>query len=206
MLETKIDLKKTALLVVDMQNDLVKVKEGPGGELSQMIESNQVVENIAKVVAAARKAGMPIAFIAHIGREDGADMVPTITDVMLEGTAQKWSGCVEGTPGADFVDELRPMPGDYVVKKRKGNAFYASDLELLLRNRGVDTVIITGVVTNGCIQATVRGARERDFHVIVLSNCCAASSQELHDYPMKNAFPNSGRVRTSDEMVVAITG
>ena len=82
----------------------------------------------------------------------------------------------------------------------------ASDLELMLRSRGIDTIIITGVVTNGCVANTVRGARERDLYVIVLSDCCACMMPEDDEYFIKNVFPSAGRVRTSDEMVAVISG
>ena len=206
MLETKIDSQKTALLVVDMQNDLVKVKDGALAELYNMVRANRVISNTKKTVKAARKAGLPIVFIKHVLRDDYKDVVPSVTDVMLRGEAPPpRKAMIEGTPGAEIIDELKPAPGDYVIAKRRGDAFYNTELELILRSRGVDTLILGGVVTNGCILATFMGARERDFHTIVVSDCCAGTSQELHDWPMKNLFPRSGRVRTADEIVAELT-
>ena len=206
MLETKMDIKKTALLVIDMQNDLVKVKEEPFNEVTKMVKSKGAISNIAKVIAAARQVAMPIIFTNHVHRKDSADVVPTITDLMLQGLAPPpREAMVEGTPGANIVDELRPAPGDHIIWKRRSNAFYNSDLELMLRSRGIDTVIITGVVTNGCIANTVRGARERDLHVTVLSDCCATMMPEDDDYFITKVFPKEGRVRTSGEMVTVIT-
>ena len=206
MLETKIDIKKTALLVIDMQNDLVKVKEELFNEVTKMVKSKGAISNIAKVIAAARQVAMPIIFTNHVHRKDSADVVPTITDLMLQGLAPPpREAMVEGTSGVNIVDELRPAPGDHIIWKRRSNAFYNSDLELMLRSRGIDTVIITGVVTNGCIANTVRGARERDLHVIVLSDCCATMMPEDDDYFITKVFPKEGRVRTSDEMVTVIT-
>ena len=93
-----------------------------------------------------------------------------------------------------------------MIWKRRSNAFYNSDLELMLRSRGIDTVIVCGVVTNGCVANTVRGARERDLHVIVLGDCCATMMPEDDDYFIKKVFPGAGRVRTSDDMVTVISG
>ena len=112
---------------------------------------------------------------------------------------------VEGTPGADVVDELKPAPEDHVILKRRSSGFYSSDLELMLRSRGIDTVIITGAVTNGCIANTVRGARERNFHVIVLSDCCACDAWEDDEYFLTKVFPSAGRVRTSGEIESVIS-
>jgi len=189
-----------------MQNDLVKAEEEPFNRVTKMVKAKGVISNIAKVIAAARQAAMPIIFTNHIHRKDGADVVPTITDLMLQGLAPPpREAMVEGTPGANTVGELKPDPGDHVIWKRKSNAFYNSDLELMLRSRAIDTVILTGVVTNGCIANTTRGARERDLHVIILSDCCATMTTEDDDFFITKVFPREGRVRTSDEMVTVIT-
>ncbi len=205
MLETKIAIKKTALLVIDMQNDILKTKKEPFSAVTKMAESKGVIGNTAKVIAAARQVAMPIIFTNHVHRKDNADAVPTITDRMLQGPVVSYGeALVEGTPGAAIVDELKPALGDHVIYKRRGSSFYGTDLELMLRSRGIDTLIITGVITNGCIQATVQDARERDFHVIVLSNCCATMMPEDDDYFITKVFPGSGRVRTSDEIIAAM--
>ena len=207
MLETKVDIKKTALLIIDMQNDLIKVKEEPFNGVTKMVESKGVIGNTVKVVVAARQVGIPIIYTNHVHRKDNADVVPTITDEMLEGLAPPpIERMVEGTAGAEVVDELKPAPGDHVIHKHRSNAFYNSDLELILRSRGIETVIIAGAVTNGCIANTVRGARERDLHVIVLSDCCASMMPESDEYFLKKDFPRVGRVRTSDEIIAVMAG
>lgn len=205
MLETQIDVKKTALLLIDVQNDLLKAKQAPYSDVAKMVQSKGVIGNITKVVVAARQVGMPVMFIAHIYRRDNADVVPTITDMMLQGLAPPpMERMIEGTLGAQFVDELKPAPGDYVIHKHRSNAFYNSDLELLLRSRRIDTVVITGAVTDGCVANTVRGARERDLHVIVLSDCCACIMLKDDEYFIRKVFPKVGRVRTSDEIIAAM--
>lgn len=204
--ETDIELSKTALLVIDMQKDLVKTEGGYFAPLFQAIQSNKVIENIARVIKGARETKVPIWHIATVHRKDGADVVPTITDFMLQGLVPKEMGevMVEGTPGADFIDELRPAAEDYVVVKRRSSAFHNTDLDLLLRTRGIDTLILAGVVTNGCVENTSRDARQRDYHVLVLSDCCASIMPEAHDYAMNRVFPGMGRVRTSDEMLAVM--
>ncbi len=207
MLETKIDRKKMALVVIDMQNDLIKAKGEPFNAVTKMVKSKGVISNTVKMVAAARQAGMPIIFIGHVHRKDNADVVPTITDFMLQGlTSPPREAMVEGTPGAQIVDELKPAPGDHMIWKRRSNAFYNTDLELMLRSRGVDTIIVAGVVTNGCVANTVRGAQERNLHVIVLSDCVATMMPEDDEYFIKKVFPGAGRVRTSGVIVTVISG
>ncbi len=207
MLETRIDIKKTALLVIDMQNDLIKATEEPFKGVARMVESKGAISNTARVIAAARKARMPVIFIGHVHRKDNADVFATTTDFMLQGLVPPArEAMIEGTAGAQIVDELKPASGEHVVWKRRSNAFYGSDLELMLRGRGVDTVILTGAVTNGCVANTARGAQERNFHVVVLSDCCVAMMPEDDAYFMTKVFPAAGRVRTSGEMAAAISG
>ena len=202
MAETKIDGKKTALLIIDMQNDFIKVTKEPFAGIARMVQMKGATHNIARVIVAARKVGIPVIFIGHVHRKDCADIVPTITDFMLPGLAENFrETSVEGTPGAQFIDELKPAPGDHIIWKRRSNAFYGSDLELMLRARSIDTIILAGVVTNGCIANTARGAQERGLHFIVLSDCIATMMPEDDEYFIKKVFPAAGRVRTSDEIV-----
>lgn len=202
MLETKIDTGKTAVLVIDMQNDLIKVPEEPFNAVTKMAQAKGMIANTGKVISEARRLGMPIIYVGHIHRQDNADAKPTITDLMLQGlTPPAREAMVEGAAGAQIVDEIKPGPGDHVIWKRRSNAFYCTDLELILRARAIDTVIIVGAVTNGCVANTIRGARERDLHVIVLSDCVATMRPEDDEYFVEQVFPREGRVRTSDEIV-----
>ena len=99
---------------------------------------------------------MPIIFIGHIHRKDNADVFVTTTDFMLQGLVPPArEAMIEGTPGARIVDELKPAAGEHVIWKRRSNAFYGSDLELMLRTRGIDTVIFRLKQTRSA------GSRER---------------------------------------------
>lgn len=207
MPETKIDVSKTALLIIDMQKDYFKPgEEQPFKPLVEMVASKGIINNITKVIAAARRIAIPIVFTTHVTRKDKADLVPSITDAIPQRDARQIRDLViEGTPGADVVDELKPAPDDIIIKKRRGNAFYNTDLEAILRKRGIDTVIATGVQTDACVVSTVRGAQEQNFHVIVLSDCCATRRPlEQDEYFNKKIFPLVGRVRTSNEIIAAM--
>jgi len=200
VIETEIDVNKTGLMVIDMQNIFVKAKEGLFADFSKQMKSNSIVENTVKVVEAARKVKMPIINVMFARRRGLMDVVYTIKDIKR---SKQRSVLVEGMWEAEVIDELKPSIEDYVIVKRRNNAFYSTDLELLLRSRGIDTLIVAGVMTNSCVNDTVIGARERDFHVIVLSDCCATILKEKHDYWIKNVFPSRGSVRTSREIIEA---
>ena len=161
-METAFDPEKTALLIIDMQNDLVKNNSGYFAPMYSMVQRNNVVKNLIRLTDRARQKG------------------------------------------ADFIDELRPAADDYVVAKRRSGAFHKTDRDLMLRARGLDTLIIGGVVTNGCVENTIRGARELDYHVIVLSDCRAAVMAEAHDHAMRKVFPALGRVRSTEDVLKAM--
>ncbi|MFC1978642.1 isochorismatase family cysteine hydrolase [Chloroflexota bacterium] len=200
MVETKIDVNKTGLIVIDMQNVFIKAKAGLFAEFSKKMKSNGIIENTAKVIDIARKVKIPIVHIRLAHRRDYVDFVYTIKD---SGNKQRLN-LIEGTWETEIIDELKPSIDDFIIIKRRNNAFYNTDLELLLRSRGIDTLIIAGIMTNSCVNDTVIGARERDYHVIVLSDCCATTLEETHEYWIKNVFPRRGRVRKSGEIIDAI--
>ncbi|MFH1775342.1 MAG: isochorismatase family cysteine hydrolase [Chloroflexota bacterium] len=208
MRQTEIDTGKTVLLVIDMQNALIKDKSGPHRDISRRVHKSGVIDNIARVIAAARQAGIRVIFTAHVHKPDSTDRVPTITDVVPPWikAASRGQHLLEGSHGADFVDELKPAPGDHTIHKYRGNAFHGTNLELILRSWGIDTIIVTGVTTTGCVAQTIQGARSRDFHVIVLSDCCQALDAEEGEVYLSKSFPIVGRVRTSGEIIATITG
>ena len=206
MLETKIDVGKTALLIIDMQNDLIKAKQAPYDAITSVLQTKGGIAKTAKVMAAARQASMSVIYTTHVREEDDSAVVPAITDLILHGiTPQHEKVLIEGTFGVQIVDELRPVSGERVIQKHRCDAFYKSDLELILRSLGVDTLIIVGVATDGCVADTVGGARERDFNVIVLSDCCATTLPRDDAYFLKKVFPKVGRVRTTDEILPVLS-
>ena len=206
MKETQMDIARTALLVIDMQNDLINSSTGPYAELTKLARSRGIIDNTARVIAAARRGCVPVIYSGHVHKPDGSDIVPTIADEVAPWSKSQGpvKHLIEGTRGADFIDQLKPAPGEHVIWKYRSDAFFATNLELILRSRSRDTVIITGVVTNGCIAATIQGARHRDLNIIIVEDCLGAIPQESHDYFIKNAFPRIAQIRSTDEIVAAL--
>ena len=205
--ELKLDKEKTALIIIDMQNDLVKDDAGPFRQLTKVVRENNVVENIANLLRIARKSKIPIFHIKSVHRADGSDVWHEAeNDYASEGVvpasilAQEANKMIEGTPGADFVSELTPGPGEYVISKRRCNAFYGTDLEMLLRRAGADTLILAGVATGMCVESLARAAKDRDFNIVVASDGCADMVAQAHEHAMKVTFRRIGRVRTTKEI------
>jgi nicotinamidase-related amidase len=201
MTKTMIDPAKTALLIIDMQKHFLDgTKDFFAGVYKQVIQGD-VVANTASVLQAARRAKLPVYHITTGHKADRSDFVPTITDMA---STTKLPYLVEGTAAAGIIDELQPINGESIVFKRRHGAFYQTDLELLLKNRGIDTLLLGGVLTDVCVAITFSQARMRDYHVIVLSDCCASSTAERHDYFIQNMFPRHARVRTAKRIVEAL--
>lgn len=154
--------KKVALLVIDMENDFVK----PGAPMYVPM-AYDMLPNMKRLIDYSRQNGVTVIYTAHVHGEDRGDMGlmeqfwPPIGDQ---------TALVDGTPGVDIIDDIAPQKGDLLIKKHRYSAFYNTDLETQLRNRGIDTLIITGTVTNMCCESTARDAQFRDYKVIFVSD------------------------------------
>ena len=172
-----------ALLVVDMQNGFCH-PEGSFARIGMGLEgADTAVRNTAAAVAQARRAALPVVFTRHLYRPGRAD----------EGWALKQNspalagidGLQAGTWDAEVVDELGCGPGDLIVDKVRFDAFQWTSLEPLLRGLDVAELVVCGVVTNICVETTVRSAFMRDFPVTLLADCCAAKTRRLHELSLE---------------------
>ncbi len=153
---------KPAVVVVDMLNDFVH------GAL-KCERARQILEPLGRLLDGARNAGVPVIFSndAHVPEVDHEFSI--------------WGPhAIAGTPGAQVIPELGPKPGDYQVPKRRYSGFYGTDLEMLLRELGVDTVILTGLHTNICVRHTAADAFYRGYRIVVPTDGVQAFTEEDH--------------------------
>jgi nicotinamidase-related amidase len=165
-----IDPNKTAMIVVDMQNDFV----APGAAM-ETPAAREIVPKLAESLKICRDAGIKIIYTAHVHRRDGCDM--GLFDDLHPPIANR-NALVDGTPGVDIYPELAPEVGEHIVKKHRYSGFFGTDLDIILREWGVDTVIISGTTTENCCHATARDAMFRNYRVVFLSDATAT-----YDYP-----------------------
>src|SRR3989441_2655975 len=165
-----IDPKKTAMIVVDMQNDFVA-----SGAAMETPAARAVVPKLAEALRICRAAGIKVIYTAHVHRRDGSDM--GLFDDMHAPIANR-AALVDGTPGVDIYPELAPAAGEHVIKKHRYSGFFGTDLDTILREWDVDTVIISGTTTENCCHATARDAMFRHYRVVFLSDATAT-----YDYP-----------------------
>jgi nicotinamidase-related amidase len=162
------DPAATALLIVDMQNDFVL----PGAPVATP-GAPDLVPVIAALARAARAAGFPVVFTQEMHRAD-------LSDFGIE-LAFEPPHCLEGTPGMDLVAGLEPQPGDVRIRaKRRYDAFLGTDLDVVLRARGVQNLLVAGVCTDICVISTVYHARNLDYRVFLLRDAVAGTTTERH--------------------------
>jgi len=165
-----IDPMKTVLIVVDMQNDFVAA-----GAPMETPAARSIVPRLAEALKLCRDTAIRVIFTAHVHRRDGCDM--GLFDDMHPPIANR-DALVDGTPGVEIYPELAPLPGEHVIKKHRYSAFFGTDLDMILREWGIDTVIICGTTTENCCHATARDAMFLNYRVVFLSDATAT-----YDYP-----------------------
>jgi biuret amidohydrolase len=139
----------------------------PGAPFESVRAREELVPRLKPLLETCRAKGVLVAYTGNCFRPDGSDMGLLQTIFPELGAA---SACLAGTPGAETYGEIAPQPGDVVILKRRFDAFHATELEMILRHRGIDTVIVTGTSTSIGTETTARGAVVRDFRVIFPSD------------------------------------
>lgn len=155
-----------ALLVIDPQRDFLPLTEGGSDHTCHAADA---LEGVDRLLQAAREQSLPVIFTQEAHR-------PQRVDFGRELDGREPVHCVEGSPGADFVDGLGPQEGEWTIRKRRYSAFFATDLDLLLRGLDVDTVIACGFLTDVCVHYTCVDAHQLDYRVRVARDACSGSS------------------------------
>jgi nicotinamidase-related amidase len=185
-----IELGRTALIIIDMQRDFLE-PDGFGAALGNDVSRlSAAVPPCREVLAAARDAGLLIIHTREGHRPDLSD-APRLK--VERGDPSQRIGAhgpmgrilIRGEPGHDIIEELYPSAGEPVIDKPGKGAFYQTDLDLMLRNRGIETLLVCGVTTEVCVNTTVREANDRGYRCIVLSDCCASYFPEFHDFGLR---------------------
>jgi len=185
-----------ALLVVDVQRDFC-AGDGAFGRLGRDLSRVQeMLPALEGLVQSARHAGVPVIFLRY------AQTPATESEVHLE---QRGRGradiayCVEGTAGVGFY-RIEPMAGETVVTKHRYSGFINTDLDLILRSGGVRTLVMTGVATNGCVEATARDGFMHDYYIVFTADGAATYSPELHNATLTNVRDAYGVVTSCAEL------
>ena len=157
-----------ALLVIDPQRDFVTLGTSSGAIVTD--DSTNALANIAKLIRAAHDLDLPVIFTQEVHREEGVDFGRELDDGRIH--------CIEGTAGVDFHPATKPSHGDFIVPKRRYSGFFATDLDLLLRGLGADSVLICGFVADVCVHYTAVDAHQYGYHVFLASDATAGTTAE----------------------------
>jgi nicotinamidase-related amidase len=200
-----IEPRRTALLLFDLLNYARETE-------ADRVRMAPVIAHAIRLRTLAREVGMPTFYTVADHRPDGADVGERYSDVGHD--LQPWDDPeirrrphtknVAGSFGAKVVDELRPEPDDYVIAKHRWSAFFQTHLELSLRSRRIDTMILCGGATEIGIASTAYAARDLDYDLVIVRDACSSPRRVAHDLFMDVVFPRFARVRTTDEVTSMI--
>jgi nicotinamidase-related amidase len=199
-----LDPARTALIIQDLQNDVI----AEGGAFADSgapahAASQNVVENVKGLAAAARGAGVPVIHVHYIV-EPGAKGLKQNAP-LFQGVKES-DALVRGTWGAAPVPGLEPQDGDHVVEKMRMNGFYNTILDTLLRGLGAETLVITGAWTNMSIEHTSRHGADAGYEIVVVSDGTSTVNDEWQDAGLNYALTNVGRTATAAEVTEALRG
>jgi nicotinamidase-related amidase len=201
-----VDPKRTAVVLIEYQNDFTSEGGALHGAVKGVMDETGMLENTRRLVETARAAGAtivhaPITFAAGYGE------ISQHPYGILKGVVDS-TAFVKGEWGSAIVDSLQPQEGDIVVEGKRGlDTFATTNLDFILRARGIETIALGGFLTNCCVESTMRTGYEKGYQVITLEDCVAATSPEEHanaikfDYPMFSTVMSSGAL--ADELQAA---
>jgi nicotinamidase-related amidase len=199
------DPRSTAVVLIEFQNDFTS----EGGALhdavaGSMAETN-MLDNAKAVADAAREAGATIVHVP-ISFANGYQEITGSPYGILKGVVDS-NAFVKGEWGAEIVEDLTPEPEDIVIEGKRGlDAFASTNLDFILRSKGIQTIALGGFLTNCCVESTMRSAYERGYEVVTLSDCVAATSSEEHANAIQYDFPMFSKPMKGKEFVEQVVG
>jgi nicotinamidase-related amidase len=187
-------MQKPALLIIDMQNDFVLE-----GRPLRVASAGTVIPKIQKVLAAFRKKKFPVFHIVRVHCRDGSDV-----EIIRQELFRRQPFAVEGTPGAAVVNELSPLPGEYVIPKIRMSAFIGTELDLMLRNLGITDLVVAGIQTPNCIRTTVFDAIAYNYPTVLVGDATGAQTDEIHAANVLDMQNIGVRILTAGDLVASL--
>lgn len=198
-----IDPSTTAVVLIEYQNDFTS----PGGALHDAVDDvmnkTDMLAKSVRVADAARRAGATIMH-APITFKPGYSEISSHPYGILAGVVEG-NAFVKGEWGAEIVDDLAPQEGDIVVEGKRGlDTFASTNLDFMLRSKGIKTIVLGGFLTNCCVESTMRSGYENGYEVLTLSDCVAATSIEEHENAVRYDFPMFSKPHTAEEFLAEL--
>lgn len=205
------DIDRSALIIVDMQNDFVhpeggfahRARENPEAKIDLPFLMG-TVPYAKRLAESFRRAGRPVVYIAHILKSDYSDAQFPYWRATRGSLSGNRTFITEGTWGAQIIDELKPLPGEHLVVKKGFGGFSNTPLDTILRNLGVTTCVVCGVTTCVCVSTTVRGGVEHNYRMILVSDAVAEVHRDTHEAELKTMARVFAEVKTTGEVVAML--
>jgi nicotinamidase-related amidase len=206
----RLDPARTALLVVDMQYTNASrntgrgkylAEEGKGQRLSWRFDRIEqvVVPTVQRLLAYFREHGLRVMYVATGSQVDDFMDMPA-----YQRPFQRAAGNRVGSPYNAILREIAPLPGERVFPKTTQSAFMSTPIHTILRAMGIEYLVIVGVSTNGCVDATARNATDLNFHAVLVEDGTAAEREDFHNYALANFSTRKGRVLTGDAVIAEL--
>jgi ureidoacrylate peracid hydrolase len=203
------EVDHSALIIVDMQNDFLHPDGGFAHIAREHPEANidlrflrGTIPQVSRLADAFRSAGRPVVYVAHVVKPDYSDAAFPYWRIGVGPSSGNRTFIVEGTWGAQIVDELKPREGEHLVTKKGFGGFAPrTPLDTILRNLGVSTCVVAGVTTCVCVSTTVRGGVEHNYRMILVSDAVAEVSRQAHDAELQTMDRLFADVRSTDEVI-----
>jgi ureidoacrylate peracid hydrolase len=199
------DPKKTALVLIEYQNDFTSDGGTLHDAVQPVMDSTNMLPNTVETVAKARELGVTIVHAPITFTDDYHELTPEPYGI-LKGVVDSKS-FRKGTWGAEIVDDLAPEQADIVVEGKRGlDAFASTNLDFILRSRGITNIALGGFLTNCCVESTMRTGYEKGYNVITLKDCTATLSEEEQRMAVEKNYPMFSRPMTHDELLEDLSG
>ncbi len=199
------DPKETAVVLIEYQNDFTSKGGTLHDAVKPVMESSNMLANTIDTVKKARELGATIVYAPITFTDDYHELTPHPYGI-LKGVVDSRS-FRQGTWGAAMVDALKPQEKDIVIEGKRGlDGFASTNLDFILRSRGIKTIALGGFLTNCCVESTMRTGYEKGYEVITLSDCVAATSTEEHENAIRFDYPMFSDVMTSDAFAEQLQG
>jgi nicotinamidase-related amidase len=198
-----IDPKTTALVLIEYQNDFTSEGGALHGAVSEVMDKTGMMANTLEVVDAARSAGATVMH-APITFAEGYNEISSHPYGILKGVVDG-KAFIKGSWGAAIVDELAPAEGDIVIEGKRGlDTFASTNLDFILRSKGITTIVLGGFLTNCCVESTMRSGYENGYKVITLNDCVAGTSTEEHENALKYDFPMFSEPMAASDVIAEL--
>jgi nicotinamidase-related amidase len=202
--EIIIDPARTALLLLHWQNELAT----PGGKVAddmpERLAAAHTIEHTQAVLKASREKGMLVIFINSSHRPGYPEMAAKSS--LMASHLVEVGAFSRGTWGAEVIEALKPQDDDIVIYNFSTSGFCYTELDLILRNKGITALALTGLATNWVVESTARDGSNRGYFIYTLKDCCLSRNDETHNWSLTNILPGFGMVLDSEAYIAALQG